>query len=85
MQAGLTPVEALLAATLSPARFLGLEKDLGTIQEGKLADLVLLSANPLQDISNAQKIDAVIVGGRLLDRKALDSLLAEAENAVKKK
>jgi imidazolonepropionase-like amidohydrolase len=85
VQAGLTPAESLQAATLSPARYLGMEKSLGTIREGKLADLVLLSADPLQDIGNTQKIDAVIVDGRLLDRKALDFLLTEAENAVKKK
>jgi imidazolonepropionase-like amidohydrolase len=80
--AGLTPVEALRAATLDAVKFLGLEKTLGPIEEGKLADLVLLNANPLEDIRNTQRIDAVISNGRLFDRKALDKLLAEAEGAA---
>jgi len=83
VRAGFTPAEALQSATIDPARFLGREKDLGSVEKGKLADLVLLSADPLKNISNTQKIEAVIVNGRLLDHKALDSLLMEAENAVK--
>jgi imidazolonepropionase-like amidohydrolase len=82
--AGLTPMEALQAATLNPARFLGKEKELGTIEKGKLADLVLLDANPLADIRNTQTIQAVVVNGRLLDKKALDELLAQVEAAAKK-
>src|SRR5204862_551802 len=78
VQAGLSPMEALKAATINSARFFGMEKSLGTIEPGKLADLVLLDANPLQDIRNTQKIDAVVVNGRLLDRKELDKLLAES-------
>jgi imidazolonepropionase-like amidohydrolase len=80
--AGLTPVEALRTATLNPARFFGLEKMMGAIEEGKIADLVLLDANPLEDIRNTQKIYAVILNGRLLDRKALDKLLVEAQGAA---
>jgi imidazolonepropionase-like amidohydrolase len=60
-----------------------MEKDLGSVEKGKLADLVLLSADPLHDITNTQKIETVIVRGRMLDRNALASLLAGAENAVK--
>jgi imidazolonepropionase-like amidohydrolase len=85
VRAGLTPLESLQSATNKPAQYLGLEKDLGTIAKGKLADIVLLQADPLLDIGNTKKIEAVIVNGRLLDRKALDSLLAEAENDVKNK
>ncbi len=84
VSAGLTPREALQTATLNPARFLGLEKDLGTIERGKLADLVLLNADPLTDIRNTQRIEAVILDGRLLDRAALDNLLAQAETAAKR-
>jgi imidazolonepropionase-like amidohydrolase len=83
VRAGLTPAQALQSATINPARFLNRDKDLGSIEKGKFADLVLLDADPLSDISNTQKINTVIVNGRVLDRKALDSLLADAENAVK--
>jgi imidazolonepropionase-like amidohydrolase len=83
VRAGLMPAQALQVATIDPARFLGRDKDLGSIERGKFADLVLLDADPLSDISNAQKIKTVIVNGRVLDRKALDSLLTDAENAVK--
>jgi len=76
---GLTPVEALRAATLNPAKFLGLDKTLGTIEPGKIADLVLLDADPLADIRNTQRINAVISNGRLFDRKALNKMLAQAE------
>src|SRR5262249_19327605 len=70
VRAGLTAGEALRTATINPAAFLGMDDRLGTIDRGKLADLVLLSANPLEDIHNTQRIDAVIENGRLFDRKA---------------
>jgi imidazolonepropionase-like amidohydrolase len=81
--AGFTPMEALQTATLNPARFLGVEDRLGTTEKGKLADLVLLDANPLDDIRNTQKIAAVIVNGRYLSRAALDKMLAGVEAAAK--
>jgi imidazolonepropionase-like amidohydrolase len=77
VQAGLKPLEALQAATVKPAEFLGRAAEQGTITPGKRADLVLLNANPLDDIRNAQKIDAVIVNGKLLNRGDLDALLAK--------
>ena len=79
---GLTPIEALQAATLNPARFLHATDSLGVIAPGKLANVVLLDADPLADIRNTDRIAAVIVNGRLLDRAALDELLAGAERAV---
>ena len=82
VQAGLTPAAALQTATINPARFLGREKDLGTISKGKIADLVLLDANPLQDIRNTTRINAVVVNGRLLDRPALDRMLSQVEAAA---
>jgi hypothetical protein len=82
VQAGFTPIEALQAATLKPAQFLGLSDQLGTIAPGKQADLVLLEANPLDDIHNTQRIRAVVVQGRYLDRAALDELLAHARSAA---
>jgi hypothetical protein len=75
VQAGLTRMEALESATRNPAGFLGTLKDSGTIAAGKYADLVLLDANPLDDIRNTRKIRAVILRGKLLDRSALDALL----------
>jgi imidazolonepropionase-like amidohydrolase len=84
VQAGLTPLEALQAATLNPARFLGREKELGTVEKGKLADLVLLDADPLQDITHTRKISAVVLNGRLFDRKTLDVMLGQVEAAADK-
>jgi len=75
VEAGLTPIEALRAATFSPAKFLGLDGSLGTIEKNKIADMVLLDANPLENIRNTQKIHAVVMNGRLLARKALDKML----------
>jgi imidazolonepropionase-like amidohydrolase len=80
--AGLTPLDALRSATLNPAKFFGLDQTLGTIEQGKIADLVLLDANPLMDIRNTQLINAVVSNGRFFDRKALDKMLAEAEGAA---
>jgi imidazolonepropionase-like amidohydrolase len=65
----------LRTATLNPARFLGKLDDLGTIEKGKLADLVILDANPLEDIHNTTKISAVIAQGKLLERSDLDRLM----------
>ena len=79
VKAGLSPAEALRAATWSPARFFGWEDKMGTVAEGKVADLVLLDADPLADIANTQKIAAVVTRGTLYDRAALASLLAQAK------
>jgi hypothetical protein len=76
--AGLTPSEALKTATINPAKFAGLEKEVGRVQPGYAADVILLGANPLQDIRNTSRIDAVILRGQLLDRAALDSMLTKA-------
>ncbi|HEV2963219.1 MAG TPA: amidohydrolase family protein [Candidatus Angelobacter sp.] len=76
-QAGFTPMEALQTATLNPAKFLGLQSQMGTIEKGKLANLVLLDANPLEDIKNTRKIAAVVLNGRLLDRAELDQILSQ--------
>jgi imidazolonepropionase-like amidohydrolase len=85
VQAGLSPMQALQAATLNPARFLGREKDLGTVEAGKIADLVLLDANPLDNIGNTRKIAAVVYGGRVFDRSALDGMLAKVEDLAARK
>ena len=80
VHSGLTPAEALRTATINPARFLGLTDSLGTVAAGKVADLVLLDANPLADIANTKRIRAVIQGGRLLNRSVLDAMLAQAKS-----
>jgi imidazolonepropionase-like amidohydrolase len=82
VQAGFTPVEALQTATLNPAVYLGLAERLGTIEAGKVADLVLLDANPLDDIRNTRKVAAVVLRGRYLARADLDKLLGDAESAA---
>lgn len=76
---GITPLEALRAATVNPARFLGRAHELGSVEEGKLADLVLLEANPMEDIRNTRRIVAVVLDGRLLGREDLDRLLKGVE------
>jgi imidazolonepropionase-like amidohydrolase len=81
VRAGLTPMQALQAATLSSARLLGREKEMGSVQPGKVADLVVLDANPIDQIANTRRINAVVVNGRLLDRQALDSMLEQLEAA----
>ncbi len=82
VEAGLTPLEALQAATLNAAVFLEATDSLGTIEVGKAADLVLLDANPLADIRNTQRILAVILRGEVYSRAELDELLAQAEAAA---
>jgi imidazolonepropionase-like amidohydrolase len=79
VQAGLTPMQALQAATTKPAEFLHRSGEQGSLETGKRADLLLLDANPLEDIHNTQKIRAVILKGRLFERADLDALLAEVE------
>jgi imidazolonepropionase-like amidohydrolase len=79
VQDGMSPLDALRSATLSPAQFLGATDSLGTVAPGKLADLVLLDADPLLDIDNTRRIRAVVTNGRLFDRAALDTILATAE------
>ena len=80
--AGLSPLEALQASTLRPAQFLEATDSLGTVADGKLADLVLLDANPLANIQNIMQIRAVIANGRYFDRAALDVFDAKAGQRV---
>lgn len=84
VEAGFTPMEALQTATSLPAAFLGQEETMGSIEPGKAADAVLLTADPLTDVHNTRKISAVIANGRWFDRKELDAILATVEIAAKK-
>ena len=84
VKAGLSPMEALQTATLNPATYLGLIDMVGTIEQGKKADLVLLEANPLENISNTKRITSVIVDGQLIQKASLDKLLKDAEVAASK-
>jgi imidazolonepropionase-like amidohydrolase len=75
VKAGLTPAQALRSATLTPAEYLDADESLGSVVQGKIADLVLLDADPLKDIRNTQKISAVVLGGKYLSKAKLDSML----------
>ena len=75
VRAGLSPMEALRSATVRPAEFFGLDQAMGAIAPGQLADLVLLSGNPLDDITQTRSVQAVVTKGELLDRAELDALV----------
>jgi hypothetical protein len=80
--AGFTPMEALQAATRNPAKYLGMLDSLGTVEQGKIADLVLLEANPLEEISNTRRISAVVLRGRLISKAELKILEFRAQAAI---
>ena len=73
--AGLSPLEALQTATINPAKFFDISDECGSIEVGKIADIVLLEADPLADINNSHTIAAVILRGRVFDQQALDKIL----------
>lgn len=75
VQAGLTTQEALTSATRLPAKWLGIDDKIGTVETGKYADLILLNANPLDDISNTRKITGVFVNGQWVDKAQIDTML----------
>ena len=70
----MSPVQALRTATTEPARHLGFDKDIGSLEKGKLADLVILSDNPLEDIRNTETIEHVMLGGRLYEAKTMNEV-----------
>ncbi|WP_285712087.1 amidohydrolase family protein [Erythrobacter oryzae] len=74
VRGGMSPVEALKAGTIVPAQSLGMAKDIGSIEVGKLADLVILSDDPSQDIANSDNIEKVMIGGRLYDARTMNEV-----------
>ena len=83
VEAGLSPADALRSATLNAAIFMKAKDSLGTVEKGKTADVVLLDANPLEDIRNTQKVRAVVLNGKFYDRNALDGMMSRAEETAK--
>jgi imidazolonepropionase-like amidohydrolase len=71
-QGGMTPLEALRCATLNGASYLGLEREIGSLEEGKLADLVVMEKNPLENIRNSDSIRLVMLNGRLYDAATMN-------------
>src|SRR4029077_17290972 len=74
VQGGMTPLEALRCATINGARYLGLDGDIGSLETGKLADLVVLDKNPLDNIRDSEAIRYVMQNGRLYDGQRLDEI-----------
>ena len=83
VESGVTPLGALQMATVNPAKFMGKNSELGTVEVGKIADLVLLGADPLTDIRNTTRIQAVWLKGKYYDRDALTRMLEKAKNDAK--
>jgi imidazolonepropionase-like amidohydrolase len=83
VEAGLSPLEALRTATSNPARFMGLDS-LGSVEPGKVADLVLLEADPLADVHNTSRIAGVVQAGRYFNRAALDSIRIAVRDGYRK-
>lgn len=80
VRGGMTPVEALAAGTREAARSLGMERDIGTLEQGKLADLVILAADPTRDIRNSEQVVQVMQGGRLYDAATMNELAPAARS-----
>ncbi|HWY44740.1 MAG TPA: amidohydrolase family protein [Candidatus Sulfotelmatobacter sp.] len=85
VSAGFSPMEALQTATLRATQFLGVDQFLGSVEEGKIANLFLLDANSLEDIRNTKKIRGVVLRGDFLDRAKLDVLLGRQKFPLPKK
>ena len=81
--AGLTPLEILQMATTNPAEFLGRQATMGSVDEGKLANLVLLDANPIADVANLDKISAVVLKGKYLSKDALAKMVSDTAATYK--
>jgi imidazolonepropionase-like amidohydrolase len=80
--AGFTPLEALQTATINPARFLGKLSDYGSVQSGRMADLVILSANPLENIANTRAVAGVVADGKYWSQAEIDGLRARLKQVA---
>ena len=80
VEAGMSPLSVLQSATVNAAVFMGKEDSVGVVSEGGQASLVMLDANPLEDIGNTRRIHSVVLRGRVLDREDLEALLKEAQD-----
>jgi imidazolonepropionase-like amidohydrolase len=83
VQGGMTPMQALQCATINGATYLGMYKDIGSLEAGKLADLVVLDRNPLDDIRNSDSVAMVMVNGRLYDAGTLHQVAPEKKERAK--
>jgi imidazolonepropionase-like amidohydrolase len=83
VKAGMTPAQVVEAATIAPARYLGVQKESGSVAAGKRADLILVDGNPLEDVANIFRSSGVMVNGRWLPRTELDALLAPLEKSAR--
>jgi hypothetical protein len=83
VQGGMSPHQAFRCATANPAKTLGMDRDLGTLEAGKLADLVVIEGNPLQDIRQSEKVTWTMVNGRLYDAATLDEAAPRAKKRAK--
>jgi imidazolonepropionase-like amidohydrolase len=84
VKGGMSALNALRTATLNPAIFMNKEIDFGSVEVGKLASLVLLNKNPLENIENTKSIEAVILRGKVIDRTALDKMLIQTQSNTSK-
>ena len=82
VRAGLSPIEALQSATIRPAEYFSLQDEIGTVDIGKKADLVLLDANPLEDIANTRSINTIVSRGRVLSRDNLSNLIVSGQETL---
>jgi adenine deaminase len=73
-QGGMNPLQAIRCATLNGAEYLGMAKEIGSLESGKLADLIVLGANPLEDIRNSEKVKYVMLNGRLFDAETMNEI-----------
>ena len=76
-QGGMTPHRALIAGTINGARYIGMEADLGSLEAGKLADLIVLDENPLENLRNSELVRYVMVGGRIFDALSMNEIAGE--------